>query len=65
MGMALAHKRDPSVPATDVVKKIAASMSEEQLKHFADTPAQGLPEKKASLTATQTFLLSNLLALKF
>jgi len=47
MAIALRYKRDPeSVPdASDSVKKLADSMSEKQLRDFAETKHKGLPKK--------------------
>jgi len=47
MAIALRYKRDPeSVPdASDSVKRLADSMSEKQLRDFAETKHKGLPKK--------------------
>ena len=47
MAIALRYKRDPeSVPdASDSVKKLADSMTEKQLRDFAETKHKGLPKK--------------------
>src|ERR1019366_8667394 len=43
--MALAYKRGALPHASDEVKSLADSMSEETIHHFSDTPTKGLPER--------------------
>lgn len=47
MAMALAYKKDPaSVPdASDEIKKLAKSMTADQLRDYAETKHKGLPQK--------------------
>ena len=45
---ALSHKRGTNPDASEEVRKLSDSMSEEQLTHFAATPTKGLPDKAAS-----------------
>jgi hypothetical protein len=52
MGMALAAKRSKG-HFSDKVEAAAKSMSEKQLRDFAKTKHEGLPEKKASMTTEE------------
>jgi len=55
-GMALAHKRGELKNASPAVTRLADSMDEATLKHWADTAASELPAKKeASASALRSF----------
>lgn len=45
MAMALAHKRGEMDDASEQVKKLAASMTEKQLRDYAETKHTGLPKR--------------------
>ena len=49
MGMALAYKRGALPDAPAHIRELAESMTEEQLGHYARTPEDDLPEKRAAL----------------
>lgn len=60
MAMALRYKRgDKSVleglskEGQEEVKRLAESMTEEELRDFAETPEKGLPEKKEKKVETR------------
>lgn len=49
-GAVLAHKRGENPGASDEVKRMASEMTEQQLKDFAATKTEGLPEHAKAAT---------------
>lgn len=61
MGMALASKRGKG-HYSGKVKELADSMSEKQLRDFAKTKHEGLPEKKANIVEALKFKMADIAA---
>jgi len=56
MGMALKCKREGVCPS-DAVKKISSSMSEDEIRKFAETEHEGLPKRVAECLSFKDFLM--------